>query len=59
MLSLANISTKFIEQTLQEIIAQVGGDTFKSYEFADGFKKDDSYLSEVYRVIVHGNKKNE
>lgn len=53
-MSLSDISANFTEETLQYIIEKAGGVKYTSWEFAGGFKKGDSYLSEVYRVIVKG-----
>ncbi|CAO1422867.1 unnamed protein product [Diamesa serratosioi] len=60
-MSLADISCKFTEQHLNEIIIQSGGVKYTSWEFdGDGSKKGDSYLSEVYKLAVHGlNDKNQ
>uniref|UniRef100_U5ET49 Putative juvenile hormone-inducible protein n=1 Tax=Corethrella appendiculata TaxID=1370023 RepID=U5ET49_9DIPT len=57
-MSLSEISEKFTEENLNEIIRKIGGEKFTKWEFAPGFKKGDSYLSEVYRVIVEGENKN-
>lgn len=54
-MSLAEISSKFTEQHLNEIIIQCGGVKYTSWEFeGDASKKGDSYLSEVYKVVVRG-----
>lgn len=54
-MSLADISIKFTEEHLNEIIIQSGGVKYTSWEFeGDASKKGDSYLSEVYKVAVRG-----
>lgn len=53
-MSLADISTEFTVETLDIIIKSIGGKRHESWEFAGGFKKGDSYLSEVFRLIIVG-----
>lgn len=53
-MSLSDISSKFTEETLQEIIENAGGVELISWEFAGGFRKGDSFLSEVYKLKVKG-----
>ncbi|XP_014087647.1 uncharacterized protein [Bactrocera oleae] len=53
-MSLSEISNKFTENTLDEIIQKAGGTKHTSYKFGEGFKKGDSYLSRVYRLTVFG-----
>lgn len=53
-MNLSAISNKFTEATLDEIIQKKGGCKHTSWSLGDGFKKGDSYLSEVYRIIVDG-----
>jgi hypothetical protein len=53
-MSLSDVSSKFNDETLQEIIEKVGGVELKSWEFAGGFRKGDSFLSEVYKLKVIG-----
>jgi hypothetical protein len=57
-MSLNSVSSKFTAETLNEIIRQAGGESLLSYEFTGGFKKGDSYLSELYRLKLIGKKKN-
>ncbi|XP_011181745.1 uncharacterized protein LOC105211807 [Zeugodacus cucurbitae] len=53
-MSLSEISCKFTENTLDEIIQKAGGTKHTSYKFGECFKKGDSYLSRVYRLSVFG-----
>lgn len=48
------ISSKFTEETLDSIIRNHGGVKHTSWRFGDGFRKGDSFLSEVHRLIVTG-----
>lgn len=57
-MALSDVSIKFTEQTLDEIIQKKGGVKHTGWHFGGGFKKGDSYLSEVYRIIVDGIKEN-
>lgn len=57
--SLKEISSKFTEATLDSIIRNHGGIKHTSWRFGDGFRKGDSFLSEVYRLIVTGIKEDE
>ncbi|XP_030378580.1 uncharacterized protein LOC115627143 [Scaptodrosophila lebanonensis] len=50
----ADISSKFSETTLDEIIQHSGGTKHTSYKFGEGGKKGDSYLSKVFRLCVYG-----
>lgn len=50
----ADISAKFNEETLDEIIRNAGGAKHTSYKFGEGGKKGDSYLSRVFRICVYG-----
>ena len=58
-MSLSEISIKFTEQVLDEIL-QKNNNAAKhtAWRFGDGFKKGDSYLSDVYRLLVDGIKAN-
>lgn len=58
-MSLSEISSKFTEKTLDEIIQKSGGTKHTSYKFGEGFKKGDSYLSRVYRLTVYGVKESD
>lgn len=54
---LNSISEQFTEETLDKILQKNKGDkTFKhtSWKFGSGFKKGDSYLSEVFRLLING-----
>lgn len=53
-MSLRDISTKFTEATLDEIVCRAGGTKHTSYKFGQGFKKGDSYLSKVFRLSISG-----
>ena len=54
-MSLSDISSKFTEEHLNEIIIKSGGVKYTSWEFEGGaIKKGDSYLSEVFNVVVRG-----
>lgn len=53
-LGLDAISLKFTEETLDTIVRNNGGIRHNSWKFGDGFRKGDSYLSEVHRLIVTG-----
>lgn len=53
-MSLSQISTKFTEHTLDEIVQKYGATKHVNWKFGSGFKKGDSYLSELYRLIVNG-----
>lgn len=53
-MSLLDISAKFTEATLDEIICCAGGTKHTAYKFGKGFKKGDSYLSKVFRLSVFG-----
>ncbi|XP_017872280.1 PREDICTED: uncharacterized protein LOC108619950 [Drosophila arizonae] len=55
----ADISAKFNEATLDEIIQNAGGTKHTSYKFGAGGKKGDSYLSRVFRLCVYGVKEPE
>lgn len=55
----ADISAKFDEATLDEIIRNAGGTKHTSYKFGEGGKKGDSYLSRVFRICVYGVKEPE
>lgn len=54
-MSLSKISKFFTEETLDKIVQNVGCTHHKSWSFGTGFKKGDSYLSDVYRLIIIGN----
>lgn len=54
MTDLSDISCKFTEDTLDAIVQECGGRRHTSWCFGDGFKKGDSYLSEAFRMVVHG-----
>lgn len=51
---LSDISIHFDENSLDKIIQLDGGKHHTSWNFIGGFKKGDSYLSEVYRFAVNG-----
>jgi hypothetical protein len=54
-MSLETISPNLKEEHLLEIIKQFGGSKYISWAFDEGgFKKGDSYLSELYKVVVKG-----
>lgn len=53
-MDLRQISKKFSEETLDAIVRKCGGVRHTSYNFGDGFKKGDSYLSEAFRMLVNG-----
>jgi len=52
--SFADISAKFSEATLDEIIRNAGGTRHTSYKFGPSGKKGDAYLSRVFRITVFG-----
>lgn len=54
MSSLSDVSLKFTKTSLDGIIIKAGGIKHTSYEFTGEFKKGDSYLSEVFKMIVKG-----
>lgn len=54
MTELAVISSKFTVHTLDAIVQKCGGIRHTSWCFGEGFKKGDSYLSEAFRMVVHG-----
>lgn len=53
-MSLSDISVKLNEEVLKEIVTKkYGPETkFAGWSFSGGFKSGDSYLSEVFRVII-------
>ncbi|XP_075158945.1 uncharacterized protein LOC142232117 [Haematobia irritans] len=53
-MSLSDISSKFTEEVLEEIIKKASGTKYTSHKFGKGFKKGDSYLSRVFRLCVYG-----
>lgn len=54
-MSLEIISPNFTENHLNEIIQKSGGVKYTSWAFEGAAgKKGDSYLSEVYKVVVKG-----
>lgn len=54
-MSLETISPNLTEKHLDEIIVKAGGVRHTSWAFeGDGFKKGDSYLSELFKVVVFG-----
>ncbi|XP_073833395.1 uncharacterized protein [Musca autumnalis] len=53
-MSLSDISNKFTEAVLEDIIRKAGGTKYTSHKFGKGFKKGDSYLSRVFRLCVYG-----
>lgn len=57
-MSLNDVSNKFDEKSLDEIIIKAGGVKHTGWEFLGGFKKGDSYLSEVFKMLVKGVDKN-
>jgi hypothetical protein len=52
------ISSKFTEQTLNQIVEKAGGHRCVSYEFGVAFNDADSYLSELHRLKLHGATRN-
>lgn len=58
-MSLETISKNFTEETLDEIVRNNGGIKHKAWRFGDGFRKEDSFLSELCRLIVTGIKEDE
>ncbi|EDV33769.1 uncharacterized protein Dana_GF19128 [Drosophila ananassae] len=52
--SFADISSKFSESTLDEIIKNAGGTRHTSYKFGPSGKKGDAYLSRVFRITIYG-----
>lgn len=56
--TLQDISSKFTENVLDDIIKNSGGLKHTSWEFGTGFTKGDSMLSEVFRFFVYGVKEN-
>lgn len=59
MSSLSDVSPKFNEKSLDEIIIKAGGIKHTEWKFTGGVKKGDSYLSEVFKLIVKGVDKNQ
>lgn len=57
-LSLSTISSKFTENTLHEIAIASGCTKTIKWSFGSGFRKGDSYLSELYRLVINCEKKN-
>lgn len=53
-MQLSDISDKFTNATLDEIIQKAGGTKCTGWSFGSGFKKGDFYLSEVFRLKVEG-----
>ena len=54
-MSLENISPKFTEDHLNEIIKKAGGVKYTSWAFEGAAgNKGDGYLSEVFKIIVKG-----
>jgi hypothetical protein len=54
-MSLEEISPNFTEETLNEIIRKRGGVKYTSWHFeGEAGKKGDSYLSELFKVVVKG-----
>lgn len=53
-MSLETISKKFTEDTLDEIVRNHGGIKHTAWRFGDGFRKEDTFISEVCRLIVTG-----
>lgn len=54
-MSLENISPNLTDDHLNEIIRKAGGERFLSWAFEGAAgNKGDSYLSEVYKVVVKG-----
>lgn len=54
MSSLSDVSPKFNERSLDEIIIKSGGVKHTGWQFTGGSKKGDSYLSEVFKMTVTG-----
>ncbi|KAH8275950.1 hypothetical protein KR018_001900 [Drosophila ironensis] len=57
--SFADISAKFSEATLDEIIRKAGGTKHTSYKFGPSGKKGDAYLSRVFRITIYGVKESD
>lgn len=55
-MSLSDISIKFTEEVLIEIVQKAGATKVLSWCFGSGFKRGESYLSETYRLIVDAEK---
>lgn len=54
-MSLSDISSQLTKNHLDDFIRQQGGVKHTSWEFAgNSFKKGDSYLSNLFRIIVKG-----
>uniref|UniRef100_A0A182N5A7 CHK domain-containing protein n=1 Tax=Anopheles dirus TaxID=7168 RepID=A0A182N5A7_9DIPT len=54
-MKLSNISVKFTEETLDEIIRNAGGKRCLGWKFPEtNFTKGDAYLSELYRIQLTG-----
>lgn len=53
-MSLSDISIYFTEDTLNKCIQKAGGVKYVNWSFGSGFKKGDSYLSDVYRFQING-----
>jgi hypothetical protein len=54
-MSLTSISPNLTEEHLHDIVRQFGGVKYTSWSFhGNPFKKGDSYLSELHKVIVTG-----
>lgn len=58
-MSLETISKKFTEQVLDTIIRDHGGIKHTTWKFGDAFRKEDSFISEVCRLVVTGIKDDE
>lgn len=58
-LGLELISKKFTCDILDTIIRETGGVKHKSWRFGDGFRKEDSFISEVCRLVVTGVKEDQ
>lgn len=57
-MSLQDISVKFTEETLLKIVKEKYGDSAElvGWKFCEGFKKGDSYLSELFRLQIDAKK---
>lgn len=55
-MSLSDISIKFTDDILTEIVQNAGAAKVLSWRFGSGFKRGESYLSETYRLIVDAEK---
>ncbi|XP_063704718.1 uncharacterized protein LOC134834102 [Culicoides brevitarsis] len=57
-MQLSDISTKFTQETVDAIVCRSGGVKSTAWRFVGGFKKGDSYLSQVFRLQIDGQREN-